>query len=67
MAMIDKVLSIKGTLIQILKSANIFVFLWKYYAEDFILKYLLLFETYAREIWENFLYILSGRIEYVKN
>ena len=36
--------NIKGTLIQIWKSANIFVFIWKYHVEDFTLKLILLFE-----------------------
>ena len=32
--------SFKGTLMQIWKSANIFVFVWKQYVEDFTSKYL---------------------------
>ena len=47
---------LKGTLMQIWKSANIFVFIWKYYVEDFILKPLLLFEICARKISEKFVY-----------
>ena len=59
-------LLVKGTLMQIWKSVNIFVFIWKY-VEDFILKDLLLFEIYAREICEKFVYKHSETIEYVKN
>ena len=49
-------LFLKGTLIQIWKSANIFVFIRKWYVKDFTLKHLLLFEICAREIRENVLY-----------
>ena len=45
---------IKGTLMQIWKSANMFVFIWKEHVENFILKHLLLFEICAREICESF-------------
>ena len=56
----------KGTVMQIWKSANIFVFIRKY-VEDFTLKHLLLFEIYARETCEKFVYKHSETIEYVKN
>ena len=52
---------------QIWKSANIFVFIQKYYVEDFTLKHFLLFEIYPREICEKFVYKHSETIEYVKN
>ena len=58
---------LKGTLTQIWESANIFVFIWKQYIEDFTLKHLLLFEICAREIYEKFVYKHSETIEYVKN
>ena len=51
---------------QILKSANIFVFIWKY-VENFPLNYLLLSEICAGKICEKFVYKLSETIEYVKN
>ena len=57
----------KGTLMQIWESANIFVFVWKYYVDDFILKHLLLFEICARKTCEKFLYKHSETIEYVQN
>ena len=44
----------KCTLMQVWKSVNIFIFTWKYYVEDFMLKHLLLFEIYAREIYKWF-------------
>ena len=47
---------LKGTLIQIWKSASIFVFTWKYYVEDFPLKHLLLFEICLRQTREKFVY-----------
>ena len=59
--------ALKGILMQIWKSANIFVFIWKYYVEDFILKHLLLFEICARKICEKFIFKHSETIEYVKN
>ena len=52
---------------QIWKLANIFVFVWKYYVEDLILKHLLLSELSARKICEKFVYRHSETIEYVKN
>ena len=55
----------KGTLTQIWKSANIFLFIWKQYVQDLTLKHLLLFVTCAREIYE--VYKHSETIEYVEN
>ena len=52
---------------QIWKSANIFIFIWKYHVEDFRLKHFLLFEICAHEIWEKFVYKHSETINYVKN
>ena len=57
----------KGTLMQIWKSVNIFVFIWKHYVGDFTLKQLLLFEICAHEKCEKFVYKHSETIEYVKN
>ena len=48
------------------KSANIFVFIWKY-VEDFTLKHFLLSEICAQEICEKFVYKHSETIEYFKN
>ena len=58
---------IKSTLIQIWKSAKIFVFIWKWYFEDFTLKHVLLFEICSREICEKFVYKHSQTMEYVQN
>ena len=52
---------------QIWKSANSLVFIWKYYVEDFTLKELLVSEICAREICKKFAYKHSGTMEYVKN
>ena len=52
---------------QIWKSVNIFVFIWKYYVEEFTLKQLLLFEICPDEICKKFIYKHSETIEYVKN
>ena len=44
---------IKVTLMQISKSANIFAFTWKQYAEDFTLKHLLRFwDTRTWDMWK---------------
>ena len=51
---------------QIWKSANIFVFMGKYYVEDLTLKQLLILEMCALEIYEKFVYTHSETIEYVK-
>ena len=52
---------------QIWKSANACVFIWKWYGEDFVLKHLLLFKICANEICGKFGYKHSETIEYVKN
>ena len=57
----------KDILIQIWKSANIFVFIGKWYVEDSTLKYILLFEIYACEICEKSVYNHSKTKEYAKN
>ena len=57
---------IKDTLMQIWKSANIFDFILKWYAEDFALKDLLLFETCTHKICKKFVYKHSEITEYVK-
>ena len=51
---------------QIWKSANTFVFIWKSYVEDFTLKHLLLFEIFAHETSEKFVYKYSETIEFAK-
>ena len=58
---------VKGTLTQIWKSANIIVFIWKWYVEDFTVTHLLLFEICTGEVCEKFVYKHSETIEYVKN
>ena len=52
---------------QISKSANFFVFTRNYHVEDSTFKHLLLFEIYACEICEKFVYKHSEIIEHVKN
>ena len=52
---------------QIWKSANIFVFILKYYVEDFTLKQVSLFEICTCEICEKFVYKDSQTVEHVKN
>ena len=61
------VYAINCTQMQMRKSANIFVFTWKQHVENFTLKYVLLFEICAREIWEKIVYKHSETIEHVKN
>ena len=46
----------KGTLMQIWKSANIFLFMWNQYVEDLTLRQLLIFEIYMGEICKKFFY-----------
>ena len=52
---------------QIWKSANIFIFSWKDYAENFTLNHFLGFEICAREICEKFVLKHSETIELHKN
>ena len=51
---------------QIWKSTNIFVFIWKLYVEDVTLKHLLIFEIFTCEICEKFVYKHLETIEYNK-
>ena len=51
---------------QIWKSANVFIFIWKY-VEDLTLEHFLLSEICARGVCEKFVYKNSETIEYVKN
>ena len=51
---------------QIWKSANTFVFIWKSYVEDFALKNLLLFEISAHETSEKFVYKYAETVEFAK-
>ena len=62
----EKRMELKGTLMQIWKSANIFVLKWKWYAEDVTLKHLLHFQICTSEICKMFVYKHSETIEYVK-
>ena len=52
---------------QIWKSDNIFVFIWKQYFEDFTFRRPLLFEIYSREMCKKFIYKHSEKLEYAKN
>ena len=60
---VHKEVYFKGTLMQIWKSTDIFVLIWKKYVEDFTLKHVLLFEICAREICEKFVYKHSETID----
>ena len=62
---IKEVKYFKGTLMQIWKSVNTFVFIWKKYAEYFTFKHILLFEICTRGIREKFVYKHSETMEYV--
>ena len=57
---------IEATIMQVWKSGNILVFIWKQYVEDFILKHLLHFEICARKIYEKCICKHSETIKYVK-
>ena len=59
--------NMKGTLMQVWKSVNIFAFIWKEYLEDFTLKYILLFEICARGMWEKFVFKHLEKLEYAKH
>ena len=65
--MLKALFVLKGTLMQIWKSTNIFFFIRKWYVENFTLKHLSLFEICTCEICEKFVYKHSEIIEYVKN
>ena len=52
---------------QIRKSPYIFVFIQKYYAENFAFLSLRILELYNRKVCEMFVYKHTEAIEYVKN
>ena len=52
---------------QIWKSTNISLFIWKKYVEDFTFKRLLLFEICPRQICEKFVYKHSEIMKYIKS
>ena len=64
---VKKASYVKRTLMQIWKSANIIFSIWNKFVEDFTLKHPLLFNIYAWEICQKFVYKDSETIEYVKN
>ena len=63
----EKRMELKGILLQIWKSANIFVFKWKWYVEDVTLNHLLHFEICPSEIYKMFTHKHWETTEYVKN
>ena len=52
---------------QIWKSTYMFVFIWKYYPENFAFLILGTFELYTRKVCEMLIYKHTETIEYVKN
>ena len=57
----------KGTLMQIQKCSHTFVFIWKWYPENFVFLILRIFELFTRKICEMFIYMHTKTIEYFKN
>ena len=57
----------KGTLMQILKSRYMLLFIYKLYPENFALLILGILELYTRKVCEMFVYKHIEAIEYVKN
>ena len=57
---------LKGTLMQIWKSPYIFLFIWKYFPENFAFLILRILELYTRKVREMFVYKHTETIEYVK-
>ena len=57
----------KGTPMQIWKSTYMFVFIQKYYTENFAFLILGILELYARKVCEMFVYKHIETIEFVKN
>ena len=56
--------NIKGTLIQIWKSPCIFLFIWKYYPENFVFLILRILELCTRKFCVIFVYKNTETIEY---
>ena len=57
----------KGTLMQIRKSPFIFVFIQKWYPENFVFLFLRFLELHTRKVCEMFVYKHKETTEYVKN
>ena len=58
---------LEGTLMQIWKFPYLFVFIWKYYPENFVFLILGILELYSRKVCEMFVYKHTETIENVKN
>ena len=58
--------AIKGTLMQIWKSPCMFLFIYKYYPENFAFLTLRVLELYTRKVCVMFVYKHTETIEYVK-
>ena len=57
----------KGALMQIWNFPYLFVFIWKYYPENFVFLILGILELYTRKVCEMFVYKHTETIENVKN
>ena len=57
---------LKGTLMQIWKSPYMFLFIWKYYPENFAFLISSILELYNRKVCEMFVYKHTETIKYVK-
>ena len=56
----------KGTPMQIWKSPHMFLFIYKYYLENFAFLILRILELYTPKVCEKFVYKHTETIEYVK-
>ena len=56
----------KGTLMQIWKSLCMYLFIWKYYPENFAFLILRIIELYTRKVCVMFVYKHTETKEYVK-
>ena len=58
---------LEGTIMKIGKFPYMFVFIWKYYPENFVFLILGILELYTRKVCEMFVYKHTETIENVKN
>ena len=61
-----KLALLKGTLTPIWKSPCMFLFIWKYYSENFAFLILRILELFTRKVCEMFIYKHARTIEYIK-
>ena len=67
LGMKDVLIFLKGTLMEIWKSPYMFVFIYKYYRENFAFLILVILELHTRKVCKIFVYKHTETLEYIRN